>query len=146
MERKLLTIDKSVHEAIKYLDKDTKYELYDAVFNYIFEDTAPDFTGTLATIWTLILPIIKTNNKVNKRIKKDISISITWNKELKKFENITTEQFGIWSEAYPAVDINKELPRVDAWLCSNPTKIKSNYERFLNNWFSRCQDKGGNKR
>lgn len=47
-----------------------------------------------------------------------------------------------WRQAYPAVDIETELKRAAAWLCSNPKEKRSNYARFINTWLSREQDNG----
>lgn len=47
----------------------------------------------------------------------------------------------IWSKAYPAIDISLELSKAGAWLEANPKNRKSNYQKFLVNWFSRAQDK-----
>lgn len=46
-----------------------------------------------------------------------------------------------WSNAYPAIDIRKEVERAEAWLLANPKNRKSDYVRFLNGWLSRAQDK-----
>lgn len=51
-----------------------------------------------------------------------------------------------WQEAYPAIDVLRELRKAEAWLISNPKNSKSNYERFLNNWLSRAQDKAPSAR
>jgi len=53
-----------------------------------------------------------------------------------------------WSNAYPAVDILQELRKIYAWLSANPSKLKTlkGCPRFVNNWFSRTQDQGGNKK
>jgi hypothetical protein len=32
-----------------------------------------------------------------------------------------------------------------SWLLANPSKKKSNYKKFLHNWFTRTQDNGGSK-
>jgi hypothetical protein len=49
-----------------------------------------------------------------------------------------------WSKAYPALDLDRQLAAADAWLDANPKKaVKSNWARFLTNWFSRQQDQGG---
>jgi hypothetical protein len=45
-----------------------------------------------------------------------------------------------WGEAYPAVSIDQELAKARAWLDANPKNKKSNYRRFLVNWFCRAQD------
>jgi hypothetical protein len=47
----------------------------------------------------------------------------------------------VWSKAFPAIDIESETAKAAAWLVANPKNKKSNYARFLTNWFSRSQDK-----
>lgn len=69
--------------------------------------------------------------------------NITFSFEEKKFIGITDDDISRWSEAYPAVDISGEIRRAAEWLLSNPDKRKSRYRRFLINWFSRTQEKGG---
>ncbi len=60
--------------------------------------------------------------------------------------HIYQKDIDLWVSAYPAVDINQELNKIRAWLLSNPTKIKTKrgMPKFINNWLSRTQDKGGN--
>ena len=71
-------------------------------------------------------------------------IQIDW--EQRKWENISDEDKARWSKAYPAVDIDTSLLRALEWCISNPTKgKKSNYRKFLTNWFSRSQDRGGSR-
>lgn len=70
---------------------------------------------------------------------------ITFNFQIKKWENITNEDIEIWKEAYPACDIELELKRMRAWLIDNPQKKKKNYRRFIGSWLSRTQDRGGTK-
>lgn len=52
-----------------------------------------------------------------------------------------------WSDLYPAVDILQELKKMVGWLDSNPTKRKTKrgINRFINNWLSNAQDRGGKK-
>lgn len=66
------------------------------------------------------------------------------------FQNLQWEGIGegdkeAWGKAYPACDINLELSKMVEWLKGNPKKIKSNYRRFITNWLSRAQDRGGTK-
>jgi hypothetical protein len=63
--------------------------------------------------------------------------------EQRKFFNIKIEDKAGWKDAYPVVDIDQELRIAREWLLANPTRAKSNYRQFLNNWFKREQDKGG---
>lgn len=53
-----------------------------------------------------------------------------------------------WSVAYPGVDVQQELRKMGAWLDSNPTrgKTRRGIDRFINNWLSKEQDKGGRYR
>lgn len=46
-----------------------------------------------------------------------------------------------YSEAYPGIDLNAEMAKAKAWLESNPKNKKSNLKRYLNNWFSKAQDR-----
>lgn len=50
-----------------------------------------------------------------------------------------------WQELYPAVDIMQELRKMKGWCNDNPQKRKtrSGIRRFIGNWLSREQDKGG---
>ena len=62
------------------------------------------------------------------------------------WEGITEERMALWKKAYPACDIEVELAKAAAWLVANPTKRpRSNYGRFLTNWLSRTQDRGGTR-
>jgi len=71
---------------------------------------------------------------------------ITFNFETKKWENITSDDIQIWKDAYPACDVRAELRKMKAWLLANPDKRKKNYKRFIINWLSRQQDRGGTKK
>lgn len=63
-----------------------------------------------------------------------------------EWHGITNEQRAIWAKAYPAVDLEADLAKAAAWCVANPKEgTKSNYGRFLANWFSRTQDRGGNR-
>lgn len=59
--------------------------------------------------------------------------------------SLTVEQVERWREAYPAVDIVAEARRALAWVEANPSRRKTagGMQRFLNNWLSRSQDRGG---
>lgn len=59
------------------------------------------------------------------------------------FIGITEEQELTWQEAYPAVPIPPAIARAAAWAKQNPANRKSNWGRFLVNWFSREQDRAG---
>lgn len=74
-----------------------------------------------------------------------ITPKINFNFEKVEWENITDLDKKIWKEAYPACDIELDLAQMKAWLLSNPEKKKKNYRRFITNWLSRSQEKGGTK-
>lgn len=43
-----------------------------------------------------------------------------------------------WRDAYPEVDIDRQLSRMNAWLHANPAKTRrSDWERFIVNWLKR---------
>lgn len=75
---------------------------------------------------------------------KNVSNSIVFSFQ-SGFSGITDKDKIRWSEAYPTVDIDLAIRQAAEWLRSNPTKLKSNYRRFLTNWLKRDQEKGGNK-
>jgi len=57
--------------------------------------------------------------------------------------NLSDEQVDQWIEAFPAVNVPLQLNKAAAWLDANPKQRKSNYARFMFNWLTRSQDKGG---
>jgi hypothetical protein len=63
-----------------------------------------------------------------------------------RWDGIGEEDKAAWIKAYPACDIEIELAKMAEWLKANPTKKKSNYRRFITNWLSRSQDRGGTQR
>lgn len=86
---------------------------------------------------TLLYNNIEQNNKGKNKIE--------YNFDDKEFHNITKEDKELWNKAYPACDIDMELLKMSDWLLSNPDKRKTQYRRFITNWLSRTQDKGGTK-
>jgi len=86
-------------------------------------------------------PIIDNSTLNNNKLKK-----ITFSFNERKFLNITIEDTAGWLDAYPACDIDQELREMREWLLANPTKKKSNYKKFITNWLSREQDKGGSRK
>ena len=57
------------------------------------------------------------------------------------------ESFDGWlessAEAFPDVDLLSEARKARAWEQSNPTRKKKQVRRFLGNWWSRAQERGG---
>ena len=69
---------------------------------------------------------------------------IIYNNESFIFENITDKDKELWKGAFPACNLEIEITRMIAWLKNNPEKAhKSNWGKFINNWLTRSQDKGG---
>jgi len=62
------------------------------------------------------------------------------------WQGITDSDREAWRTAYPACDIAQELARADQWLRGNPAKAKRKaWRRFVTNWLSRTQDRGGSR-
>lgn len=63
----------------------------------------------------------------------------------KSMFSVYSSYIGEMKELYPAVDIERELRKMKAWLISNPSRLKTRtgITRFMNSWFAREQDKGG---
>jgi len=59
------------------------------------------------------------------------------------FIGVNKEDILMWKKAYPACDILLCLRQMREWLLSNPSKRKKNYRRFITNWLTRTQEKGG---
>lgn len=58
---------------------------------------------------------------------------------------ITADLMSSWEAAYGSVDIPSEIRRAAAWLMSNPQGAPKNITRFLNNWFTKIQDRAAIK-
>lgn len=68
---------------------------------------------------------------------------LSWGR-LSSWIDITPDHVSVWEQAYPACDIARQLSAMDAWLKANPKKaVKSNWERFITNWLTKAQDRGG---
>lgn len=95
------------------------------------------------------------NDKNDKNDKKYISsdletkpepVKITFNFTSSNWEGITEKDKNIWSEAYPACDVELELKKMVAWILGAGAKgHKSNWRKFIAGWLSRQQDSGGTK-
>lgn len=70
---------------------------------------------------------------------------INFDYETRKFEGITPQDIDEWEAAYPAIDIDLEIKRAALWLANNPSKRKKKVRRFITNWLSRTQERGGTR-
>lgn len=61
--------------------------------------------------------------------------------DLGQWDGIEEIDASAWEEAYPAIHVETELCRAAEWVKANPANRKSNWRRFLTNWFSRAQDR-----
>lgn len=77
-----------------------------------------------------------------KRARRQV-VGINWD-SVSGFQNVTDSHLVRWRGAFPAVDIDHQLKKMDSWLIDNPKKAhKSNWSAFMNRWLSREQDRGG---
>ena len=97
----------------------------------------------IKNIYTLALNDADASN--SEPVKKPRQQKISFNFDLRTWENISNEDVAIWEKAYPAVDITQELSKMADWLLSNPDRKKKNYRRFITNWLSRTQERGGSR-
>ena len=68
---------------------------------------------------------------------------ISWSRD-HGFQAITESDMMAWGQAFPAVNIHRNLAAAGEWLKANPTKAKkSNWRRFITNWLARAQERGG---
>jgi hypothetical protein len=72
----------------------------------------------------------------------DSPLKISWSVEC-GFTGITEKDMGEWAEAFPAVDIKRQLAAASRWLKDNPKKRKQLVGRFITGWLSRQQERGG---
>lgn len=95
-----------------------------------------------------LLPLLSPPARVGQQQQSD-KARIRWNPERAKnekdgWEGIEESDIVRWKTAYPACDIRRQLAAMDSWCRSNPAKAKkSNWPRFVTNWLSRAQDRGG---
>lgn len=66
---------------------------------------------------------------------------IVFDYALGQWEGIEVSDAAAWETAYPALVIETELFRAAEWVKANPANRKSNWRRFLTNWFSRAQER-----
>lgn len=89
---------------------------------------------------------VKNVKKEEEVLPADDEVKIKWTKK-GDWTGITQEHRTDWATAYPAVDIKRQLAAMTVWLKANPQKAhKSNWARFISNWLTREQDKGGDAR
>lgn len=63
---------------------------------------------------------------------------IVWHATEKIFKGISENQMRSWEEAFPKLDIDGELTRIELWYENNPKKRKRTLQRFIGNWLARA--------
>jgi hypothetical protein len=92
---------------------------------------------TKVTVSTVVEEVIINNLTEETEEKK--KIIFCW--ERFRFDNVTPDDLFLWRQTYPAIEIEAEIRKAEAWLKANPKNKKKNYERFVNNWLSRAQER-----
>ena len=87
---------------------------------------------------------VKESKIYSSDLQADTEPKIVFNHLSEKWENIQDKHIDNWIKAYPACDIPTELARMKQWILANGAKgHKSNWLKFIINWLSRTQDRGG---
>ena len=83
------------------------------------------------------------SQKTRKRSKPDSTDGIAWTRS-GGWTGIDEADNRDWRSAYPAVDLDRQLAVMTEWLKANPEKAhKRRWRRFITNWLSRSQERGG---
>ena len=78
-----------------------------------------------------------------KRARRQV-VGITWD-PVSGWQNVTDSHKITWRVAYPNCSVETSLARMHMWLIANPSKAhKTNWLRFVTNWFARTREDGGN--
>jgi uncharacterized protein YdaU (DUF1376 family) len=80
-----------------------------------------------------------------KKIKTNWAEKVTWDEAAGDYSHVDDGIINDWRQTYPACNINAEINKAAHWLRANPSKGKKNHYRFLTNWLSRTQEKGGSR-
>ncbi len=62
---------------------------------------------------------------------------ILWDHTRELFTGISEAQMDEWEKAYPQLDVDAELTRIEVWYKANPKKHKRDVRRFITNWLAR---------
>jgi len=131
----------------------------------IFQEVYPQYVKIFETVGkqlanrsidtpnTISISISKSNSKSNSiedssdlKTRSEPKPKVLFNHETLKWENITKEHTALWNKAYPACNLEIEFAKMKSWIIENPAKgHKSNWGKFIINWLSRAQDRGGTK-
>ena len=93
----------------------------------------------------LTAPPSSSSSTTKNTITKRRSNSVRFEYENRSLTGLIDQDYIDWSDAFPAVDIRREIKSACQWLIDNPTKRKKQVRRFLTNWLRRCQERGGER-
>ena len=118
------TFYNNYYELIKYLPDEDRHKMYDAIFQYMFEDVEPDFEGLLKGLWINIkMPLNTSKNNSgrggrknrNETDKKPIKNRIKTEKETNN--NISYFLFLISNNKYKYINKDEEIYKtITEWL------------------------------
>ena len=60
-----------------------------------------------------------------------------------RFQGILPDDLRRFKDTFPAVDVEQELREMELWAAANHARRKSNWFRFIGNWLSKEQERGG---
>ena len=60
-----------------------------------------------------------------------------------RFQGILPDDLRRFKDTFPAVDVEQEIREMEIWAAANPARRKSNWFRFIGNWLSKEQERGG---
>lgn len=63
---------------------------------------------------------------------------ILWDHTREIFTGISEAQMDEWEQAFPKMDVDGELDRIELWYKANPKKHKRDIKRFITNWLARA--------
>jgi hypothetical protein len=67
---------------------------------------------------------------------------ISFDSENKEYIGITKQDLDLWADAFPGVDFAVEMKKSITWILANKKKgNKTNWRKFLNNWFTKAADR-----
>lgn len=88
-------------------------------------------------------PVIEpiTKKKVEKASPAAPAAVVTFDPDQAVFVGLTSDHFGRWARAFPAINVEAQVEHAAVWLHANPANRKSNNLRFITNWLSKAQDR-----
>lgn len=123
-----------------------RYKVNDDIFLFVpdFREKQPSLNPKKEAKGVIPLPDdYKIPDDESPEIPKD---KIFFDKNTEKWLNIKKEHLERWYKSYPACSVPRELAKMKSWIIANPAKgTKKNWERFIINWLSRQQERGGTK-